>query len=84
MRPGNLAHWAQREPGKGASAQGMQRGLARSLLSGARRQSHVAASAGRDARGSRAGVAPPEQEGDSLVRSKLLRKSSRCVSPCVC
>ncbi|PNI22258.1 PNP isoform 6, partial [Pan troglodytes] len=42
----------------------MQRGLALSLVSGARRQSHAAASAGRDARGNRAGVAPPEQEGD--------------------
>lgn len=46
----------------------MPRGLARSPVSGTRRQSSRAARADRGARENRGGVAPLEQEGDGLVQ----------------
>lgn len=48
----------------------MQKGLARSPVSGTRRHSNGAVSAGRGASGNAVRVAPPEQDRDGIVYSK--------------
>lgn len=53
---------------RGSEALEMPRGLARSPVSGIRRQSSRAARADSGARENRGGVAPLEQEGDGLVQ----------------